>query len=98
MCLKTAPCLALSDIPHRGPDFGEFLSVTPCIPLSQELQEVLVRVGQMQPHESLARDVKHMQPHDGVQHPACSWSLDTLALVVWQGRAVLLERTADAVL
>src|SRR5215831_8697157 len=25
------------DIPHRGPDFSEFLSVKPCIPLSQEL-------------------------------------------------------------
>ena len=26
------------DIPHRGPDFGEFLSVKPFIPLSQELE------------------------------------------------------------
>ena len=26
------------DIPHRGPDFGEFLSVKPCIPLAQELE------------------------------------------------------------
>jgi len=26
------------DIPHGGPDFGEFLSIKPCIPLSQELE------------------------------------------------------------
>jgi hypothetical protein len=28
----------ITDIPHRGPDFGEFLSVKPFIPLSQELE------------------------------------------------------------
>ena len=33
------------DIPHRGPDFGACLSVKPCLPFSQELEEVLVRVG-----------------------------------------------------
>jgi hypothetical protein len=32
---------ALNDIPHRGPDFGEFLSVKPYMPFAQELEEVL---------------------------------------------------------
>jgi hypothetical protein len=85
-----------ADIPHRGPDFGAVLSVTPGIPLAQALQSGLVRVGQMQPHASLSRDVQHMKPHAGVKHPACRWRLATLALVVWKGRAVRWERTADA--
>src|SRR5262245_19043733 len=88
----------LSDIPHRGPDFGAFLSVKPFIPLSQELEEVLVLIGQIQHHESLSRDVKHMNPNEGVKHPACSWSLDTLAFLVRKRRVVLLERAADAIL
>src|SRR5262245_6713734 len=88
----------VSDIPHRGPDFGEFLSVKPFIPLAQELEEVLVLVGQIQHHEALPRDVQHMNPNEVVKHPACRWSLATLALLVWKRRAVLLERAADAVL
>src|SRR5262252_1849986 len=86
----------ISDIPHRGPDFGEFLSVKPFIPLAQELEEVLVLVGQIQHHEALPRDVQHMHPNEVVKHPACRWSLATLALLVWKRRAVLLERAADA--
>src|SRR5215510_1653141 len=31
-----------TDIPHRGPDPGAFLSVKPYISLAQELQQVLV--------------------------------------------------------
>jgi hypothetical protein len=59
--LFIAACLAYkSDIPHRGPDFGEFLSIKPCIPLAQELEEVLVLVGQIQHYESLSRNVEHM--------------------------------------
>jgi hypothetical protein len=27
-----------ADIPHRGPDFGAFLSIQPGIPLSQEVE------------------------------------------------------------
>jgi hypothetical protein len=37
--------IAGADIPHRGPDFGEFLSVQPGIAISQELEEVLVFFG-----------------------------------------------------
>ena len=33
-----SPGMHEADIPHRGPDFGEFLSVKPCIPLAQELE------------------------------------------------------------
>ena len=36
------------DIPHRGPDFGEFLSVKPRILISQQLEEVLVLFGQIE--------------------------------------------------
>src|SRR5215470_2768631 len=85
---------SIPDIPHRGPDFGEFLSVKPFIPLAQELEEVLVLVGQIQNHEALPRDVQHMNPNEVVKHPACRWSLATLALLVWKRRAVLLERAA----
>src|SRR5215475_14948762 len=92
------PIFDKTDIPHRGPDFGEFLSVKPFIPLAQELEEVLVLVGQIQHHEALPRDVQHMNPNEVVKHPACRWSLATLALLVWKRRAVLLERAADAVL
>lgn len=59
---------------------------------------MLVLVGQIQHPESLPRDVKHMNPHEVVKHPAGSGSLDTLALLVWKRCAVLLERAADAVL
>jgi hypothetical protein len=55
-----------------------------------------VLVGQMQHHASLSRDVKHRHPHEGVPPPAGRWRLDPLAFVVWQRRAGLLERVADA--
>src|SRR5206468_3599015 len=82
LAFQTGLPFITADIPHRGPDFGEFLSVKPCIPLAQELEEGLVLVGQIQHHESSARDVKHMNPHEVVTHPACSWRLDTLALCI----------------
>ena len=59
---------------------------------------MLVLVGQIQNHESLSRDVKHMNPHKVVKHPACGRGLDMLAFLVWKRRPVLLERAADVVL
>ena len=85
------------DIPHRGPDFGEFLSIKPCIPLAQELEEVLVLVGQMQNYESLSRNVEHMNPHEVVEHPACCRVLDALAFLVRKGGRLLLQDRADTV-
>src|SRR5262245_15719950 len=96
VALKPRPCMCTADNPHREPDLAAFLAIKPGIPLAQELEQVLVLVGQIEHHESLARDEEHMHPHEGVEHPACSWSVDTPALVVWKGRAVLWERTADA--
>jgi hypothetical protein len=75
-----------------------FLSIKPSIPLSQELEQALVFVGQMQHHESLSRDEEHMYPHEVVEHPACSGVLDAFAFLVWKGGLVGLERVANAVL
>jgi hypothetical protein len=86
-----------TDIPHRGSEFGALLSIKPGIPLAQELEEVLVLVSQMQHHESLSRDVEHMNPHEVVEHPACRRGLDALAFVVRQGGRLLLQNRADAV-
>src|SRR5215211_2840443 len=85
-------------IPHREPDLDAFLSIKPRIPLSQELEQVLVLVGQIEHQESLSRDVEHMNPHEVMEHPACGRVLDALAFLVRQGRSVVLEGIADAVL
>src|SRR6516164_3806446 len=92
-----AKCL-LVDIPHRGSEFGAFLSVKPCIPLAQELEEVLVLVGQIQNHEALSRDVEYMNPHEVMEHPAGGRVRDALAFLVWKRCPLLLKRPADAVL
>jgi hypothetical protein len=75
-----------------------FLSIKPGIPLSQELEQVLVLVGQIENHESLSRDVEHMNPHEVMEYPACGRVLGALALLVWEGRPVVLEGIADAIL
>jgi len=85
-------------IPHREPDLDAFLSIKPSIPLSQELEQVLVLVGQIENHEALSWDVEHMNPHEVMEHPACGRVLDALAFLVRKGRPVVLERIADAVL
>ena len=59
---------------------------------------MLVLVGQIQHHEFLSRDVKHMNPNEVVKHPACGRGLDRLAFLVWKRRPVLLERAADTIL
>jgi hypothetical protein len=88
----------VADIPHGGPDFGAFLSVQPFIPLAQELQQVLVFVGQIEHEEPLLRHVEHMNPHKVVEDPPRGGVLDALAFVVWKRHPVLLERAADTVL
>jgi hypothetical protein len=94
---KSKPSV-VSDIPHRGSGFDEFLSIKPRIPLAEELEQVLVLVGQIQNYESLSGDIEHMNPHEVMEHPACSRVLDALALLVWEGRPVVLEGIADAIL
>src|SRR4030095_11650780 len=86
-----------ADIPHRGPDCGEFLSIKPFIPLSQELEEVLVLVGQIQHHEALSRDGEYMNPDEVVEYPACRRVLNALAFLVRKGGLLLLQDRADAV-
>ena len=44
-------------IPHRGSDFGEYSSVKPGIPMTQELEEVLVLFRQVEHDGPLLRDV-----------------------------------------
>ena len=88
----------ITDIPHREPDLKAFLSIKPSIPLAQELEQVLVIVGQIENHESLARDEEHMNPHEVVEHPACCWGLDALAFLVRKGGRMLLEGGANTLL
>jgi hypothetical protein len=57
-----------------------------------------VLVGQIEPQESLSRDVEHMNPHEVMAHPACGRVLEALAFLVRQGRSVVLEGMAEAVL
>ena len=38
LCRTAALGGHIADIPHRGSDFGAFLAIKPCIPLSQELE------------------------------------------------------------
>ena len=85
-------------IPHRDPDFGEFLSVKPFIPFSQEVQEVLVLVSQIQNHEPLSWEVEHMNPHEVVEHPSCGRVLDARAFLVWKGGLMRLEGSANPIL
>ena len=58
---------------------------------------MLVLVGQIQNHESLSRDVEHMNPHEVVEHPACRRVLDALAFLVRKCGLMLLQDRADAV-
>ena len=57
---------------------------------------MLVLVGQIQNHESLSRDVEHMNPHEVVEHPACRRVLDALAFLVRKCGLMLLEGGANA--
>src|SRR5262249_35697598 len=82
-------------IPHRGPDLDAFVSIKPRIPFSQELEQVLVLVSQIENHESLSGDVEHMNPHEVMEYPACGRVLDALTFLVWKGGSMLLEGRAD---
>src|SRR4029434_581181 len=75
-----------------------FLSVKPHIPLAQELQQVQVLVGQIEPEEPLRRDVEHMNPHKVVEDPPCGGGLYGFAFLVRKGGLVLRERVTDAIL
>jgi hypothetical protein len=83
-----------ADIPHSRPDFGAFLSIKPCIPLAQELQQAQVFVGEIEYEEPLARDVEHMHPYEVVEDPPCSRGLCGFAFLVRKGSILLLECAA----
>ena len=52
-----------TDIPHRGPDFGEFLSVKPRIPISQKLvKQVQVLLREVEDDVRLSRDTQDVNP------------------------------------
>ena len=87
-----------ADIPHREPDLDAFLSIKPGIPLAQELEQVLVLVGQIQNHEALSWDIEHMNPHEVVEYPACGRVLNAFAFLVWESRSVLLEGRVNPIL
>ena len=97
MALVGPPAVRVTDIPHRGSDFGEFLSVKPCRTISQELEQVLVLFGQVEHEGPCAGEASHMHPDKGVEHPPGSGRLDTLAFLVRNCRPVVLERVAEAV-
>ena len=85
------------DIPHRGSDFGAFLAIKPCIPLSQELEEVLMLVSQIQNHESLSRDEEHMNPNGSSGTPSVPSGAGYACLLVREGGCMLLQDRADEV-
>ena len=86
-----------TDIPHRELDLDAFLSIKPRIPISQELEQVLVLVGQIKNHESLSWDVEHMNPHEVVKDPPCSRVRNPSPFLIREGRSMLLKGRADAV-
>jgi hypothetical protein len=73
---------SLPDIPHGGADLGAYASVTPGIPMSQALAQVLVLVRQVAPDGPWSRAVSPMHPDPGVAHPSCGRVLEAVALVV----------------
>jgi hypothetical protein len=75
-----------------------FLAIQPRVPLSQELEQGLVLVGQIENHEALSRDVEHMPPREVMAHPACGRVLDALAFLVREGGLMLLEGGANPIL
>jgi hypothetical protein len=75
-----------------------FLSIKPGIPLSQELEQELVLVGQIQNHRHLSWDGEHMNLNKVVEDPPCGGGLDAVVFLVRKGLSVVLERMADAVL
>jgi hypothetical protein len=88
----------IAAIPHRAPDLDVFLAIEPRRPLAQEFEQVPVLIGPMQDHKSLAWNVEHMNPHEGVEDPACGRVLHASAFLVREGRPRVLQRSADAVL
>ena len=96
--MLTTVTVDTSDIPQREPDLDAFLAIKPRIPLSQELEQVLVLIGQIENHESLSRDGEHMNSHEVMEHPACGRVLDALAFLVRKGGRMLLEGMAEAIL
>jgi hypothetical protein len=74
-----------------------FLSIKPCIPLAEELEQVLVLVGSMQNHGPLSWDVEPLHPHEIGKDPPCRRGCKTSPFVIWEGRAVLLQDRTDAV-
>jgi hypothetical protein len=73
-------------ISHRGRALDVFLSIKPCIALAEELEQVLVLIGQIQDHESLVWNVEHMNPHEVVEDPACGRVLNAFACLAWESR------------
>src|SRR5262245_26328746 len=88
----------ITDIPHRAPDLDAFLTIEPGIPLAQQLEQVLVLVGQIQNHESLSWAIEYMNRREIVKHPAVGRGLDALAFLVREGGRLLLEGGANPIL
>jgi hypothetical protein len=78
-------------------DFGEYASIKPHIPISQELEQVQVLFSEVEHAGPLPRDKQHMNPDKVVKHPPGGGMLDTLAFLVRKRHPLGLEGSADAV-
>src|ERR671939_773110 len=86
------------DIPHRGSDFREYLSVKPRIATSQKLEQVLVLFRQVDHDRPLLRGAQHMNPDKIVEHPSSGRVLDTFAFLVRKGGLMRREGGANPIL
>ena len=72
----------IADIPHGGPDCGAFLSVKPCISISQEMKQGQVLLREVEDDVWLPRDTQDMNANKVVEYPPRSGVLDASAFLV----------------
>ena len=77
-------------------DCGAYSSVKPGIPLSQQLEQVLVLRSQVHDDGPLLRDTQYMHADKVVEHPPGSGRLGGLAFLVRKRGAMVLECGANA--
>lgn len=75
----------------------EYSSGKPSIPMAQELEEVLVRLRQVEDDGPLVRETPPMHPDTVREDPPCGWRLGRVALLVWKRGSMVLKCGAHAV-
>jgi hypothetical protein len=76
----------------------EYSSVKPGIPMTQELEPVVVLRSQVDDEGLLVRENQPMHPDKVMEDPPCGWRLGRLTLLVWQRCSMVLECGANTVL